>query len=184
MKRMRKGSKSMALLLAALVTACSGGKRAPDFVLQDDGGNAWTLSQQRGKVVLLTFGFTHCADTCPATVAKLAQLGRLLPRKAGDFEVAFVTVDPARDSSSALHRFVERFAQEGNARVVGLTGSFEQISRVEREYNVWSAPTAHDIAHSAVIFLIDSHGRMRDIRDDSDSESSLAHAVRGILRAS
>jgi protein SCO1 len=182
---MRKRLKSTAvLLLAALVTACGTGERAPDFTLQDDAGSAWTLSQQHGKAVLLTFGFTHCVDTCPATVAKLAALGHLVPRGARDVEVAFVTIDPARDTAAALHRFVARFAREGNARVVGLTGTQQQISLVKREYKVWSAPTAHDVAHSAVIFLIDPEGRVRGVRDDDDSEASLARAVRSMVRAS
>lgn len=128
-------------LLAALVTACSSGERAPDFTLRDDGGTPWTLSQQRGKAVLLTFGFTHCADTCPATVARLAALGRVAPRNRSEIEVAFITVDPARDTVAALHGFVARFALKGNAKVVGLTGTSQQISSVKREYKVWSAPT-------------------------------------------
>lgn len=172
------------MLLAVLGTACSGGERAPDFTLRDDGGSAWTLSQQRGKVVLLTFGFTHCSDTCPATVAKLARLGHLIPAGARDLEVAFVTVDPARDDPAAVHRFVARFIEEGNAGVVGLTGTPRQISLVEREYKVWSARTAHGFAHSALVFLIDPQGRMRGIRDDDDSEASLARAVRAIAPAS
>lgn len=172
------------ILVAALVTACGSAERAPDFTLRDDGGSAWSLAQQRGKVVLLTFGFTHCADTCPATVAKLAHLGHLVPGGERTIEVAFVTVDPMRDTPAALHRFVGRFAQQGNATVVGLTGTPQQIQRVQAQYNVWSAAQPHGVAHSAVIFLIDASGRIRGIRDDEDSDSSLAGAVRPMVGAS
>jgi protein SCO1 len=169
------------LLCAASAAACSAGERAPDFSLRDDGGSPWTLAQQRGKAVLLTFGFTHCADTCPATVAKLARLGGVVRGGPQNVEVAFVTVDPSRDTVSAMHRFVLRFSGAGKAPVVGLTGTPAQIEAVKREYHVWSAPAGRDIAHTAVIFLIDPQGRIWGLRDDDDSEAALAHAVREML---
>lgn len=170
------------LLCAAAGSACSRGG-APDFTLHDDSGKAWTLSQQRGKAVLLTFGFTHCADTCPATVAKLARVGRSVPEGPQKVEVAFVTVDPHRDTTVVLRRFVARFAQAGAAQVIGLTGTPAQIDNVKAAYHVWSAPTAHDIAHTAAIFLIDPEGRIRGVRDDDDSPASLSRAVAQMLRA-
>jgi protein SCO1 len=173
----------MPALLATILVACSG-RYAPDFTLRDDGGSTWMLSQQRGKAVLITFGFTRCADTCPATVAKLAALGRIVPDGGREIEVAFVTVDPAHDTVAALHRFVARFGERGNAKVVGLTGTPQQLSQIQSEYKVWSAPTAHGMAHSAVIFLVDPQGRMRGVRDDDDSENSLARAVRTMIAAS
>ena len=182
---MLTGLRIAALFFFALATGCSSAERAPDFVLRDDGGNAWMLSRQRGRVVLLTFGFTHCADTCPATVAKLARLGLLIPSGARTIVVGFVTVDPQRDTVAALHRFVTRFASDGNARVVGLTGTVRQIEQVKREYHVWSAPTARgDIAHSAVIFVIDPEGRIRGISDDDESESTLVRSIRPIAPSS
>jgi protein SCO1 len=168
------------LLVAAVVVGCSAGQRAPDFTLRADDGTLWTLSQQR-TAVLLTFGFTHCADTCPATVAKLAQLGGRLRGGPRSIEVAFVTVDPARDTVSVMRRFVARFHEAGNAPVIGLTGTSAQIEHVKAIYHVWSARMAHDIAHTAAIFLIDSRGRIRGVRDDDDSQASLARAVAEML---
>ena len=172
------------LLCTVAVASCGGGGRAPDFTLHDDGGSPWTLSQQRGKVVLLTFGFTRCADTCPATVAKLTRLRPSTHGGTREVEVAFVTIDPARDTISVMHRYVARFAKAGGVPIVGLTGTPAEIERVKAVYHVWSAPTAHDVAHTAVIFLIDPQGRLRSVRDDNDSQASLARAVAQMLPAS
>jgi protein SCO1 len=167
----------LCLLIAASGAACSRSATAPDFTLRDDGGSAWTLSQQHGKTVVLTFGFTHCADTCPATVAKLVRLAASsgAPQSV---EIALVTVDPHRDSAQAMHRFVGRFSTPREPNVVGLTGSPQQIARVKAQYHIWSARLPHgDIAHTAAIFFIDPAGRIAAVRDDADGDAALAHAL-------
>jgi protein SCO1 len=177
-----------ALPLGLLLAACGGGWNAPDFTLHDDGGRAWTLSQQRGDVVLLTFGFTHCADTCPATLAKLEHLTEGLGKPSNQVEIAFVTIDPQRDTPAVMHRFLARFAQDGGGRLVGLTGTPAQIAGVERSYHVWSqkvpgrrARGDYDEAHTAVIYVIDARGRIRSLHDDDDSAQSLQAALRQVL---
>ena len=159
------------------MAACGTGWYAPDFALRDDSGKVWSLSQQRGKIVLLTFGFTHCRDTCPLALAKLVRLARRVRSGSRDAEVAFVTVDPKRDTVAVLHRFVARYQPLGDGLVVGLTGTPAQIEKVEAAYHVWAQPMPHDVAHSAVIYVIDQRGRVRAIRDDDDSEASLARVL-------
>jgi protein SCO1/2 len=176
----------LALLMATLApVACSAGREAPDFTLQDAHGAPWQLSAQRGKAVLLTFGFTHCADTCPAILARLAYTTAALGPRAGDVEIAFVTVDPQRDTPLVLQRFVRRFARPGD-EIVGLTGTPLQISAAQAAYHVWSQKihrdkSGYDVAHSAAIFVIDPNGRLHDVLDDEDSEGSLLAAVRSAL---
>lgn len=170
-----------ALACVVLVSGCSGGRSAPDFTLRDDAARTWTLAAQRGKVLLLTFGFTHCADTCPATLGKLTQLTRALGPRPHNAEIAFVTVDPARDTPLVLHRFLARF-EPGSSRLVGLTGTPTQIAVVEAAYHVWSQRLPrNEYAHTSVIFVIDPRGRIRALRDDSDSEASIAHVVAEML---
>ncbi|HKE37783.1 MAG TPA: SCO family protein, partial [Candidatus Baltobacteraceae bacterium] len=166
------------LAAALLLWACGRTPAAPDFRLTDDTGHDWSLSAQRGTPVLLTFGFTHCADTCPATLAKLARLSAGASKT--PVEIALVTVDPERDSVTAMHRFVARFG-ERNAKVVGLTGTPDQIDAVERSYHVWAQRIpgrhphgAYDIAHSAVVYFIDPHGTTRSVHDDDDSDAVLS----------
>ncbi|MFY9630213.1 MAG: SCO family protein [Candidatus Cybelea sp.] len=174
------------LLAATLVpVACSGGRGAPDFSLQSDRSAPWKLSEQRGKAVLLTFGFTHCADTCPAILARLAHATASLGARAGNVEIAFVTVDPSRDTPPVLHRFVNRFAQPG-VDIVGLTGTPSQIAATETAYHVWSEKVharkgGYDVAHAAAIFVIDPNGRFHDVLDDEDNEGAVVAALRKAL---
>lgn len=168
--------------LCVVLAACAGGTAAPDFTLRDDAASLWTLSQQHGKAIVLTFGFTHCADTCPATLAKLARVTESTTHAKTGAEIVFVTIDPARDGIVQLHRFVERFALPDGAPVVGLTGTTAQIQNVERQYHIWSQPMPKgDIAHTAAIYLIDPNGRIRTVLDDDDSAGSLSRAIGAML---
>jgi len=76
---------------------------APDFTLTDQDGRPFTLSAQRGHPVVLFFGYTHCDDACPTTLAHLAQALRA-PGVPADVTVAFITVDPTRDTPAVLKR--------------------------------------------------------------------------------
>ncbi|MEO6836593.1 MAG: SCO family protein [Candidatus Tumulicola sp.] len=177
------------LCVTALIAAVAGcGTRdesAPDFTLVSDAGQSWTLSAHRGRPVLLTFGFTHCSDTCPATLAKLAHLCRhALGTRGAGIEVVMVTVDPRRDTPPVLHAFVSRF----DGPIVGLTGSPAQIEAVEAAYHVWAQSVPgrrgqpnYDVAHSTSIYLIDAGGRVRGLRDDDDPEAAIARAVRDMV---
>lgn len=173
-----------AALLAAFAACAAGGPVAPDFTLTSDGGRPWTLSEQRGRPLLLTFGFTHCADTCPATLAKLAHLvrGNAAANSSGA-QIVMVTVDPRRDSTAALHAFVSRFG----SGIVGLTGSPASVRSVERAYHVWAQPLppkrgrrGYDVVHSAAIYVIDARGRIRGLFPDDEPEASLARALAGV----
>lgn len=106
---------------------------APDFTLTDQYSRRWTLSHPRGSVVVLFFGFTHCADTCPTTVAKLTRAIAGQSSGAKNAEIVFVTIDPQRDTPPVLAHFIARF---GGARIVGLTGTPGQIALLERAYAV------------------------------------------------
>ena len=87
-------------------TAIEPAIQAPDFTLEDQYGHTWTLSQQHGRTVALMFGYTHCTDTCPLMMAKLGDAAR---RTKGPVTVAFVTVDPQRDTSPALRKYLQPF---------------------------------------------------------------------------
>ncbi|HEX3368084.1 MAG TPA: SCO family protein [Candidatus Cybelea sp.] len=181
--------RALALVLLAAATlgsvACSGGRSAPDFALQSDRSTPWQLSAQHGKAVLLTFGFTHCPDTCPTILARMVRATAALGARAGNVEIAFVTVDPSRDTAPVLHRFVNRFARPG-VDIVGLTGTPLQIAAAEAAYHVWAAKIharkgSYDVAHSAAIFVIDPSGRFHGVLDDQDSEGTVVAALRKAL---
>jgi protein SCO1 len=174
-------------LASALLTGCAHpGNPAPDFTLTSDNGAPWALSAQRGKTVALFFGFTHCTDTCPDTLAKLAASLRADRASANDAAIAFVTIDPQRDTPAVMHAYIRRFP---GAPIVGLTGTPAQVAAVENLYHVWSQklPAPHggsdyDEAHSAFTFLIDRNGDERMIHNDDDAQRDFTADLATLLR--
>ena len=92
---------------------------APEFALRGSDGSELTLARYRGKVVLMSFGFTHCAAVCPVTLATLAQARGALGPAADAVQVVFVTVDPERDLAPRLKAYLAAF----DAGFVGATGT-------------------------------------------------------------
>src|SRR5262250_1912177 len=92
---------------------------APEFSLSGSDGSEVTLARYRGKVVLLAFGFTHCAAVCPTTLAALAQTRSQLGETANSVQVIYVTVDPARDSAARLREYLAAF----DPSFMGATGA-------------------------------------------------------------
>jgi len=167
----------LAPMACALLVACSANAAAPNFTLLDDAGAPWSLAAQHGTPVTIFFGFTHCADTCPLTLAKLVKASN-----GSEGTIAFVTVDPQRDTPAVMHAFLRRFH---SSRLVGLTGTLDQILAVESAYHVWAQriPGKHggddyDEAHASSIFYVDGNGRIAAIGDASDSVAAMAHALR------
>jgi protein SCO1 len=174
----------LAISLALAFAGCARGNPAADFTLQTDESAPWSLSAQHGKAVVMTFGYTHCADTCPLTLAKLAKAKAALGGRAGDVEIAFVTVDPHRDTPPVLHAFLQKLG----GGFVGLTGTPQQIDGIEQAYHVWAqrVPGRHgdddyDDAHASAIFFIDTRGNVSSLHDDSDSVEELSHAAGNAL---
>jgi cytochrome oxidase Cu insertion factor (SCO1/SenC/PrrC family) len=173
----RRMVRRAAVALLVLLAACSGRSTAPDFTLTSDSGAPWELAQQR-SIVVLTFGFAHCADTCPALLARLSRIAANTERTHGKpVHVAMVTVDPDRDRPATLHAFVSQFAG-----VTGLTGTQAQIDAVETAYHVWAQRLplkhgAYDYAHATAIYVIDANGRIAGVHDDTDSDATLASSI-------
>lgn len=157
---------------------------APDFTLTDAQGAPWTLAQQHGKTVVLDFGYTHCDDTCPATIAKIAQALRDAHVDPKAATIAFVTLDPARDTPPVLAAYERRF---DGAPMVGLTGTAAQIRAVTHAYHIWSQriPGMHggmgyDIAHSTFFYIIDGNGRERVLHNDDARVADITANLRAI----
>src|SRR5262249_53540381 len=106
-----------------------------DFTLTDQNGRPVRESDFRGRVMLVFFGFTHCPDECPATVATLTRTMELLGPLADQVAPIFITVDPERDTPAVLKDFLSNF----DKRFVGLTGTQGQIRQVAELYKVYYA---------------------------------------------
>ncbi|HTP78729.1 MAG TPA: SCO family protein [Rhizomicrobium sp.] len=140
-------------------------------------------SDYRGKVVVLYFGYTHCPDICPATLANLAAAIEKLGARADDVRVLFVTVDPDRDTPPILAGYARSFAPQ----VQGLRGTPDQLTDVARRYRVVYSVTPdapghpYEVMHSAAAFFFDRNGRARLVATKTDDVAGLAADLHGLL---
>lgn len=179
-------------LLAALLIGC-GDKGPPfkaktvadkplaaEFTLTDQFGQTRSLSEFRGKVVSLFFGFTHCPDICPTHLARQAEVMRQLGPRADHVAVLFVTLDPERDTPTALRAYMDAF----DPRFIALSGTPDQTAKIARQYKIFWQKTplpesalVYTIDHTTNSFLIDREGRARLIVPHEMPAADVAHDI-------
>ena len=156
---------------------------APEFTLAGSHGSDVTLAEHRGKVVLLTFGFTYCAAVCPTTLATLAQARGLLGDKADAVQVIFVTVDPQRDDAAQMSPYLAAF----DPSFIGATGEPAALAEVREAYGVTAVKEGtgpgYAMAHTSSIFLIDGAGRLRAMMPFGRDAADFAHDIEILLDA-
>lgn len=153
------------------------------FDLIDDRGHSVTAADYPGRVRLLYFGFTHCPDICPTTLATLATAVHSLGADAHRVRVLFVSVDPWRDTPDRLGSYARRFGPE----VVGLTGEVPALATLARRYRVVFDPSPpadreHDaVKHSNAIFAFDGRGRARLLMREDSGALALAADLKRLV---
>jgi protein SCO1 len=156
-------------------------KPAPELSLAGSDGSEVTLARYRGKIVLLTFGFTHCPAVCPTTLATLAQARNGLGEAADQVQVIFVTVDPARDDAAHMRDYLAAF----DPGFIGATGAPEALAGVRRSYGVTAVRQGsgpdYAMAHSSSIFLIDRAGRLRAMMPFGHDARDFVHDIKLLL---
>lgn len=136
-----------------------------------------------GETVLLYFGYTHCPDECPTTLANIAAALRRLGPDAQRVRVLFVSVDPARDTIPVLKKYVGAFAPQ----IDGLRGGDNAIATFARRYRVLYTVTpaspghAYEVMHSDSLFLFDGAGRARYVLTSTADTASLASTIAGLI---
>ncbi|MFL6565303.1 MAG: SCO family protein [Burkholderiales bacterium] len=180
-------------LAAALVAGCDGRPRfrstditgadyGKTLELTDHTGRARRLEEFRGKVVVVFFGFTHCPDVCPTTLADLSQVVKALGREADRVQVLFVTVDPERDTPEVLGKYVGAF----DPRFLGLYGDAAATQRAAREFKVYyekrKTSDGYSVDHSGQTYAIDSRGRLRLFVRPDRLASDLPEDLRTLLK--
>jgi protein SCO1/2 len=192
----RRFAVALLVLLAALTAGC--GREEAKFRLTDvsgvdfgkaldltgHDGRARTLADFRGKVIVVFFGFTHCPDVCPATLAELAEVAKALGKDAARMQVLFVTLDPARDTPQALAKYVTAF----DPSFLGLYGDAAATARAAREFKIYyrKQPLAganYTIDHSAGMYILDKHGRLRLFAQHGTDPATLRHDIRLLIEA-
>lgn len=185
-----------ALLGAAVLLA--GCYRHPNFKSVDVTGAEWgkalalighdgkrrTLADFRGKLVVLTFGFTNCPDICPTTLAAVAQARQsLTAHEANRVQVLFVTLDPQRDSRAVLAKYVRAF----DPTFLGLYGDADATRRTAQEFKIFfekrkgDASGKYSVDHSAQSYVLDGEGRLRLLVKHERIAEDLAPDLRELL---
>ena len=147
-------------------------KPAPDLPLTDQYGRPFSLSTQKGKVVIVYFGYTSCPDVCPVTLAQLTQVWVGLGQdQARQFQPIFVTVDPERDTEEVIARYLGAFdnAVGGDQGLgfIGLRGAPAELDPVMAAYGVQAekrpqpgSAVGYTVDHTARIYVIDTEGTL------------------------
>ncbi len=152
----------------------TGADFAKGFDLTDHRGRRTRLEDFSGKLLLVFFGFTQCPDVCPTTMAEMAEVMRRLGPLAEQVRVAFITVDPERDTQELLSHYVPAFHPD----FMGLWGDTEATTRTARAFRVFyqkvpgKTPGSYTVDHSAGSFVFDRRSRVRlMIRHGSQAEA-------------
>lgn len=160
-------------------------RAAPDFALQGSHGKLFTLSEARGKVVVLGFGFSHCPEICPTTLANLSRVMKKLGDDAKNVQVVYITVDPERDTEARLREYMAIF----NPGFIGLTGSVDELSAIRREYGILIEREMHkdgnyEVHHSSYLYLIDRKGLLRALVPYGKTVADITHDLQILLQES
>ncbi|WP_201747018.1 SCO family protein [Limnohabitans sp. TS-CS-82] len=183
-------------ILAMAMTACApdkpkfnaidvtGADYAKGFTLTDHHGQTRSLSDFKGKVVVLFFGYTQCPDVCPTSMAELAEVKHLLGADGEKLQGAFITVDPARDTAELLKAYMGNF----EPTFVAFIPTPEQLAAVAKDYKVYykrsegKTPTSYTMDHSAGSYVYDTQGNLRLYSRYGSGAQALAQDIQGLLK--
>ncbi|MFC0209957.1 SCO family protein [Chelativorans intermedius] len=153
------------------------------FTLVDHTGQAVTQADFRGNYLLVFFGFTHCPDICPTSLAEIAQTMDLLAEDADAVRPLFISVDPERDTPEVLAEYVTAF----HPRLVGLTGTPEQIAAVAQEYRTWyekqpvEGSDDYMVSHQSNTYLMSPQGEYLTHFSYGTPPKEMAETIRNAL---
>lgn len=185
-------------IICSLALASAACERAPQFKstditgadygrtleLTDHNGRPRRMEDFRGKAVVVFFGFTHCPDVCPTTLADAAQALKKLGPDAERVQVLFVTVDPERDTREALAKYVSAF----DPSFLGLYGDAAATQRAAKEFKVYyekrKTGDSYSVDHSSQTYVVDPQGRLRLFVRPDRIASDLSDDLRTLLNQS
>jgi protein SCO1 len=160
-----------------------------DFTLVNQDGEETRLSDLQGKPILMFFGFTHCPDVCPATMAEF----RIIKRELGDLgdsvHFMLISVDGSRDTPEALKAYVRQFDEE----FIGLTGDEEYVREIGGDYFLFfnraadtgqASVAGYSVDHTAYSYLIDEQGRLTTIYPFQAPREMIVQDLRDMVSAS
>ncbi len=164
-------------------TDITGSRIGGTFELPDHNGRTQRLTDQRGKLVIVSFGFTSCPDVCPTTLTTLAQALKQLGPNADKVQVFMITVDPARDTPQVLSQYVRSF----DPRFIALVPSDDALKQVSAQFKVYinrNKPDAggfYTVDHTAASYVFDGQGQIRLLVPHEMSSENIATDLRLLL---
>jgi len=183
---------SLMMLLAACQpdtfrgTELPEGLTAADFTLTDHRNGSFTLSEQRGNIVLLFFGFTYCPDVCPMALSNWKKIHDGLGADTARVKFVYITVDPERDTPEKLAEHLSIFSSD----FIGLTAPLDSLQNVYADYGVLreKVPVAESAAgylvtHTARINIIDQAGQWRLTYQYDTPAEDIIHDIRLLLES-
>lgn len=178
---------TLVLVLLGLSTVDINSARAEtsvggSFTLTDQNGKQISDSDFRGKFMMVFFGFTNCPDLCPTTALIMSQTMEQLKDDAKNVVPIFISIDPERDTPDVLKTWLANF----NPAFVGLTGTKEQLDKLQANYKTYSlkvddknAPDGHSFDHSGYIYLMDKAGKFLIVFTADSSPQTIASKITG-----
>ncbi len=172
------------LVLPRMQAGAGAGASQPPaaFVLIDQDGRTVREADLLQKPTVVFFGYTFCPDACPTTLARLTALMKSLGPEANRLNVAFVTIDPARDTPKQLKSYLSAF----DSRIVGLTGAPTAVDKAAKEYGVFyqKAPLpggGYSMDHSTAVYLVDRKRGFSQILAPDQPQDEQLEALRQLL---
>ena len=157
-----------------------------EISLQTAGGESWRLSEQKGKIVLLFFGYTNCPDVCPITLGTFKQVNERLGEEAQNVKFVMITADPERDTPDKVASYAARF----NAEFIGLGGSINDLQSIWKELGVFvekqesTSAAGYLVSHTASVYVLDKNGSLIMTLPYGTSAIDIANDVSELLKQS
>ncbi len=154
-----------------------------EIKLTDQSNRPFSYKKYLGRPALLFFGFTHCPDICPGTLANIARARKLMKAKPDQLPVIFVTVDPARDTPAKIAEYLKKFS----IPAAGLTGSEAELEKMAKAFGasfdkrMLDDKGAYTMDHTAYVYLLDAKGRVRYFFKFKDPPEMIADIAGSLL---
>lgn len=165
----------------------TGADFARDFSLKDHNGQLRSLRDFKGKILAVFFGFTHCPDVCPTSMAEMTEMTevkRLLGADGGKLQVAFISVDPQRDTPEIMKAYMANF----DSSFLALCPTEEELALIAKEFKIYykkvegKTPTSYTMDHSAGTYVFDTQGRIRLYGRYGTGPKPLADDIRLLIK--
>ena len=155
------------------------------FTLTNAEGQRFGSAQLAGKPYVIFFGFTHCPDVCPTTLARLTRLRAQAGGGANTPEILFVTVDPERDRPEEVGKYAQLFGSP----IIGLTGSPAEIEQVKKQFGIFSRKVrdesgGYSVDHTAAALLFDGRGKFVATIAPEEPDSAALDKIKRVVSES